>query len=91
MTTPDSWQKSSFSGGGDGNACVELATEAHTIRLRESDTPPHRTHHLPHPPPTSSTAYVPAPSAAHDGGLSRAALLTKPHPSRPTADGHSGG
>ncbi|MCW8101969.1 DUF397 domain-containing protein [Streptomyces tauricus] len=39
MTTPDSWQKSSFSGGGDGNACVELATEAHTIRLRESDTP----------------------------------------------------
>ncbi|WP_322746909.1 DUF397 domain-containing protein [Streptomyces tauricus] len=39
-TTPDSWQKSSFSGGGDGNACVELATEAHTIRLRESDTPP---------------------------------------------------
>ncbi|MEV7136943.1 DUF397 domain-containing protein [Streptomyces tauricus] len=39
MTTPDSWQKSSFSGGGDGNACVELATEAHTIRLRESDDP----------------------------------------------------
>ncbi|MFL1901894.1 DUF397 domain-containing protein [Streptomyces tauricus] len=39
MTTPDSWQKSSFSGGGDGNACVELATEAHTIRLRESAPP----------------------------------------------------
>ncbi|MFH8465189.1 DUF397 domain-containing protein [Streptomyces sp. NPDC017991] len=39
MTTLDNWQKSSFSGGGDGNACVELTTEAHTIRLRESDAP----------------------------------------------------
>jgi len=39
MTTPDNWQKSSFSGGGDGNACVELATAPGTIHLRESDTP----------------------------------------------------
>ncbi|WP_328495353.1 DUF397 domain-containing protein [Streptomyces sp. NBC_00414] len=39
MTTLGNWQKSSFSGGGDGNACVELATEPHAIRLRESDTP----------------------------------------------------
>ncbi|MEW2566545.1 DUF397 domain-containing protein [Streptomyces sp. NPDC047070] len=39
MTTLDNWQKSSFSGGGDGNACVELAAETHTIRLRESDDP----------------------------------------------------
>ncbi|MEV0218428.1 DUF397 domain-containing protein [Streptomyces sp. NPDC050704] len=40
MTTPDNWQKSSFSGGGDGNACVELAaTHPATIHLRESDTP----------------------------------------------------
>jgi hypothetical protein len=39
MATPDNRQKSSFSGGGDGNACVELATTPGTIHLRESDTP----------------------------------------------------
>ncbi|MEU9782835.1 DUF397 domain-containing protein [Streptomyces phaeochromogenes] len=39
MTTPDNWQKSSFSGGGDGNACVELASTLHTLHLRESDDP----------------------------------------------------
>lgn len=25
MTIPDNWQKSSFSGGADGNNCIELA------------------------------------------------------------------
>ncbi|MFD7473124.1 DUF397 domain-containing protein [Streptomyces sp. NPDC059837] len=46
MSTPDNWQKSSFSGGGDGNNCLELATTTctpaptfTTIHLRESDTP----------------------------------------------------
>ncbi|MER6137298.1 DUF397 domain-containing protein [Streptomyces sp. NPDC001815] len=39
MQTPGNWQKSSFSGGGDGNACLELATTPHTIHLRESDDP----------------------------------------------------
>ncbi|MFE7034944.1 DUF397 domain-containing protein [Streptomyces sp. NPDC057621] len=39
MSIPATWQKSSFSGSGDGNACVELAAETHTIRLRESDDP----------------------------------------------------
>ncbi len=39
MSTPDNWQKSSFSGGGEGNNCVELATTPGTIHLRESDTP----------------------------------------------------
>lgn len=33
------WQKSSFSGGGDGNSCVELATFTDEVRLRESDEP----------------------------------------------------
>ncbi|MFG2346152.1 DUF397 domain-containing protein [Streptomyces phaeochromogenes] len=33
------WQKSTFSDGGDGNTCVELATASGTIHLRESDTP----------------------------------------------------
>ncbi|MFJ8504653.1 DUF397 domain-containing protein [Streptomyces avermitilis] len=42
MTGPDNWQKSSFSGGGDGNNCLELASTpapASTLHLRESDTP----------------------------------------------------
>ncbi|WP_319056477.1 DUF397 domain-containing protein, partial [Streptomyces europaeiscabiei] len=34
------WQKSTYSGGGEGDTCVELATmSAHMVRLRESDTP----------------------------------------------------
>lgn len=33
------WQKSSFSGGAEGNECVELAATPTTIHLRESDTP----------------------------------------------------
>ncbi|MHC0429288.1 DUF397 domain-containing protein [Streptomyces sp. O3] len=39
MTTPAAWQKSSFSGGGEGNDCVELTAAEGGIRLRESDTP----------------------------------------------------
>ncbi|MET8855410.1 DUF397 domain-containing protein [Streptomyces sp. NPDC004579] len=39
MTTPDNWQKSSFSGSGDGNNCLELATTPGITHLRESDTP----------------------------------------------------
>ncbi|MCX4990371.1 MULTISPECIES: DUF397 domain-containing protein [unclassified Streptomyces] len=39
MTIPANWQKSSFSGGGEGNDCVELAATPGTIHLRESDTP----------------------------------------------------
>ncbi|MEV6594216.1 DUF397 domain-containing protein [Streptomyces acidicola] len=39
MTTPGNWQKSSFSGPGDGNSCVELAVAPKSIHLRESDSP----------------------------------------------------
>lgn len=42
MPTPLTWQKSSFSGGGTGDSCVELAlphTSPTSIHLRESDTP----------------------------------------------------
>jgi hypothetical protein len=39
MTTPCAWQKSSFSGGGEGNACVELASTPVALHLRESDAP----------------------------------------------------
>ncbi|WP_405955709.1 DUF397 domain-containing protein [Streptomyces phaeochromogenes] len=33
------WQKSSFSGGADGNECVELAAANGEPLLRESDEP----------------------------------------------------
>lgn len=34
-----SWRKSSFSGPGETNDCVEVATAGGEIRIRESDTP----------------------------------------------------
>ncbi|MFI0967438.1 DUF397 domain-containing protein [Streptomyces sp. NPDC021080] len=39
MTTPDNWQKSSYSGPGDGDSCVELASTPAVLHLRESDAP----------------------------------------------------
>jgi len=40
MTSPTTWQKSSFSGGGEGNDCIEVAaTGVQSVHLRESDTP----------------------------------------------------
>ncbi|MFI6620985.1 DUF397 domain-containing protein [Streptomyces sp. NPDC050528] len=39
MTHALHWQKSTFSGGGEGNTCVELAATPTTLHLRESDTP----------------------------------------------------
>ncbi|QES42797.1 DUF397 domain-containing protein [Streptomyces venezuelae] len=35
---PD-WQKSTFSGGGDGNECIEVARDKSDLLLRESDAP----------------------------------------------------
>ena len=33
------WQKSSFSGGGDSSNCLEVAASQGALRLRESDEP----------------------------------------------------
>ncbi|KAF4405388.1 DUF397 domain-containing protein [Streptomyces lycii] len=33
------WQKSSFSGGADGNHCIEVCSAGHTVAIRESDAP----------------------------------------------------
>ena len=33
------WQKSSFSGGGSGEDCLEIAAAPTTLHLRESDRP----------------------------------------------------
>ena len=39
MDTRDRWQKSSFSGGGQGDACVEVAHRHPHIAIRDSKTP----------------------------------------------------
>ncbi|MFB7596055.1 DUF397 domain-containing protein [Streptomyces sp. NPDC056160] len=39
MGTPENWRKSSYSGGGDGNACVEICHRPARIAVRDSKTP----------------------------------------------------
>ncbi|MFG2683328.1 DUF397 domain-containing protein [Streptomyces sp. NPDC048392] len=39
MTTFDNWRKSSYSGEGDGNSCVEIAVSAGRVGVRDSKTP----------------------------------------------------
>ncbi|MGW2518471.1 DUF397 domain-containing protein [Streptomyces sp. NPDC001617] len=39
MTTPENWQKSSFSGGADGNNCVEIANLHTRVAIRDSKAP----------------------------------------------------
>jgi hypothetical protein len=39
VTAPLQWQKSTFSGPDDGNACVELAASRQGVHIRESDDP----------------------------------------------------
>ncbi|MFF8428481.1 MULTISPECIES: DUF397 domain-containing protein [unclassified Streptomyces] len=39
MTQAVRWQKSSYSGGGDGNTCVEIAWMATHIAIRDSKIP----------------------------------------------------
>ncbi|MEU4165979.1 DUF397 domain-containing protein [Streptomyces sp. NPDC026665] len=49
MSTPDNWQKSSYSGPGDGDSCVELASSPALLHLRESDDPDTVLTTTPHP------------------------------------------
>ncbi|AJE41067.1 DUF397 domain-containing protein [Streptomyces nodosus] len=39
MTTPARWRKSSYSGGGEGNDCVEIASLDPHIAVRDSKAP----------------------------------------------------
>ncbi|MFF2199258.1 DUF397 domain-containing protein [Streptomyces sp. NPDC058145] len=39
MTPQDNWRKSSYSGSGDGNACVEIADSPTRIAVRDSKNP----------------------------------------------------
>ncbi|MEU9332224.1 DUF397 domain-containing protein [Streptomyces sp. NPDC048290] len=39
MPALDNWRKSSYSGGGDGNNCVEVATSSTRTAVRDSKAP----------------------------------------------------
>nr|WP_078884728.1 DUF397 domain-containing protein [Streptomyces sp. CCM_MD2014] len=39
MSPMDNWRKSSHSGPGDGNECVEIATSATHVAVRDSKAP----------------------------------------------------
>lgn len=43
MTTPDNWRKSSYSDGGDGDDCVEIANSPTLTAIRDSKAPTTRT------------------------------------------------
>jgi hypothetical protein len=53
MSTPTSWKKSSHSGGGEGNDCVEVADQDTHIALRDSKAPARATLTFP------ATAFAP--------------------------------
>ncbi|MFC9908095.1 DUF397 domain-containing protein [Streptomyces sp. NPDC127197] len=43
MTDPRHWKKSSYSEGGDGNTCVEVANLHTQVAIRDSKHPTHGT------------------------------------------------
>jgi hypothetical protein len=47
MTVSSQWQKSSYSGGGEGNDCVEIATHDSRIAIRDSKAPARATLSVP--------------------------------------------
>ena len=49
----DNWRKSSYSGAGDGDSCVEIASSRTHITVRDSKVPTHAT--LTFPTPTFTT------------------------------------
>ncbi|MFQ6147205.1 DUF397 domain-containing protein [Streptomyces seoulensis] len=61
MSTPDTWRKSSYSGGGDGNNCVEIATSPTHAAVRDSKTPARATLTFPAPAFTAFVGALKAP------------------------------
>ncbi|MEU3898350.1 DUF397 domain-containing protein [Streptomyces sp. NPDC045251] len=47
MSPMDNWRKSSYSGEGDGNNCVEVANSSTRVALRDSKAPGYGTLSLP--------------------------------------------
>jgi hypothetical protein len=43
MGTPDNWRKSSYSGPGDGDSCVEVANNLTRVGIRDSKDPAYGT------------------------------------------------
>ncbi|KQW17495.1 DUF397 domain-containing protein [Streptomyces sp. Root369] len=62
MSTRENWRKSSYSGGGDGNACVEIATHPSHIAIRDSKTPTGATLAF---PPGTFTAFLEGLKSPH--------------------------
>ncbi|MFF4044343.1 DUF397 domain-containing protein [Streptomyces sp. NPDC001816] len=57
MPIPDTWKKSSFSGGGQGDACVEVADLDAHITIRDSKAPARATLTF---PPGAFTPFIEA-------------------------------
>ena len=55
MTQALNWRKSSFSGGAEGNTCVEIANLHTQVAIRDSKAPAHGTLAF---PPRAFTAFV---------------------------------
>ncbi|WP_454367876.1 DUF397 domain-containing protein [Streptomyces ambofaciens] len=53
MTESRNWRKSSYSGGGDGDTCVEIAESVTHIAIRDSKAPTRATLSVPAPPFTA--------------------------------------
>ncbi|MGW2488683.1 DUF397 domain-containing protein [Streptomyces sp. NPDC001606] len=47
--TPENWRKSSYSSGGDGDDCVEIATTPTHTSIRDSKAPARATLTFPRP------------------------------------------
>ncbi|MGK9459406.1 DUF397 domain-containing protein [Streptomyces sp. G6] len=59
--TRGAWKKSSYSGGGEGNACVEIAHRHSHIAVRDSKTPTRATLTFPTPAFTAFLTALKAP------------------------------
>ncbi len=69
MSNLDTWRKSSFSGGGQGDACVEVAHSPTHISVRDSKAPTRATLTL---RPRTFAAFVNALQDAHSRDTSSA-------------------
>ncbi|MET8075162.1 DUF397 domain-containing protein [Streptomyces sp. NPDC005303] len=62
MTAAAQWKKSSFSGGGEGNDCVEVADLRSRIAVRDSKAPTRATLTF---PPAAFTTFLEALKSPH--------------------------
>ncbi|MFF7949856.1 DUF397 domain-containing protein [Streptomyces griseorubiginosus] len=64
MTPPTRWKKSSFSGGGEGKDCVEIADLSSHIAVRDSKAPTRATLTFPAGPFTAFLEALKSPTPA---------------------------